>query len=155
MSKFLSDLYTRNIDDISHDGRGSWQLLRDLVYQSDVAQKIIRVPKKFITDFASVPRIPIAYLLVGDTAHKAAVIHDYLYTTHEVTRKIADEVLFEAAIVCGIPRWRANILWSSVDTFGGKPWELHTKQVAEIKDKIDRAFTSSVAVILTPEPALA
>ena len=39
----------------------------------------ITVPTGFFTDFASVPRMPFVFLLFGDVAHEAAVIHDYLY----------------------------------------------------------------------------
>jgi Protein of unknown function (DUF1353) len=126
MSKFLTRLAVENIDDAANDGRGSWRLTSWLTYQSDVAGTIFIVPAGFVTDFASVPRIPLVYELTGDTAHPAAVVHDYLYAgkdgKHEVTRAVADAVLREAAIVSGVPAWRAWMMWAGVRVGGGSHW---------------------------------
>jgi hypothetical protein len=73
MSKFLTELDARLKDDDK-----VWVIGRSLVYESDLLGKII-VPVDFETDFASVPRVPIAYELFGDRAHRESVIHDYLY----------------------------------------------------------------------------
>ena len=40
---------------------------------------LITVPEGYTTNFASVPRIPIIFDLVGGYGHAAAVLHDYLY----------------------------------------------------------------------------
>ena len=93
-------------------------LVSPLLYESDVAGKIIKVPTAFETDFASVPRVPLIFDLMGDTAHGAATLHDYLYSTGEVRREIADKVLFEAAIVSGISKWRARAMYLAVRLFG-------------------------------------
>lgn len=122
MSKFLSPLQVEEIEDRSHDGRGTWKLLAALVYQSDRANTVIVVPVGFVTDFASVPRIPIAFLLTGDTAHSAAVVHDWLYTTHTVDRATADAVLQEAAAAAGVPAWRRWLMWAGVRVGGAGPW---------------------------------
>lgn len=123
MSAFLTNLDVRNINDSVNSGRGKWQLLADFSYQSDVANKTITVPVGFITDFASVPRIPVAYMLAGDTAHKAAVIHDWLYTSHELPREVADLVLQEAAIVGGSPAWRAKLIYVGVRVGGSGSYD--------------------------------
>lgn len=123
MSKFLTPLRVEEQDDTSHDGRGTWKLLTPLVYQSDVAKTTFVAPEGFVTDFASVPRLPIAFMLTGDTAHQAAVVHDLLYTTHEVDRATADAVLREAAIASGVSAWRAWIMWSGVRVGGQSSWD--------------------------------
>ena len=125
MSKFLTELEVTMIDDSSNEGRGTWQLEQDLLYQSDVAGVTLRVPAGFLTDFASVPRITgIGFLLAGDSCHEAAVIHDYLYRTvpHPTTRAIADKVLREAAILTGVPAWRAQIVYLGVRIGGAFSW---------------------------------
>lgn len=96
----------------------TWKLKNPLVYQSGIAG-IITVPEGFETDFASVPRIPIAYTLAGDTAHAAAVVHDFLYGTPSVPRATADAVFKEAMIVSGVPWWRRQLMWAAVRVFGG------------------------------------
>lgn len=114
MSAFLSDLEVELVNDSDHEGRGSWRLLSPLQYQSDIAKSTIEVPTGFVTDFASVPRLPVTYALAGDTAHKAATLHDYLYSTGEFPRSVADAVLKEAALAEGVPSWRAWLIYTGV-----------------------------------------
>ena len=59
-------------------GRAIWELCERLIYWINDEIPVI-VPKGFQTDFASVPRVPLAYLFCGDTCHEAATVHDYLY----------------------------------------------------------------------------
>ncbi len=123
MSRFLTPLRVEEVDDNSNDGRGTWRLIDPLVYQSDVAGRTITAPADMLTDFASVPRFPpIAFALCGDLGHAAAVIHDDLYTTQVVARDVADAVLREALIVCGVPPWKAQAMWAAVRLAGGSHW---------------------------------
>lgn len=118
MSCFKTRLDVELIDDRSADGRGLWRLVAPLVYVSDLAG-VITVPADFVTDFASVPRLPLMFLLAGDTSHEAAVVHDYLYSTHIVDRATADAVLREASAVIGVPAWRRWLMWAGVRIGGG------------------------------------
>lgn len=120
MSKFLSELEVEPVD--MNNDVGKWRLMSDLVYQSDVANQTITVPKGFVTDFASVPRLPVAFALFGDTSHEAATVHDWLYTSHIVPRNVADAVLREASQVSGVPAWRRWPMWAGVRLFGGSHW---------------------------------
>lgn len=119
MSQFLSVLDVQLLDDTMADGRGMWMLCQPLAYQSDIAGKVIVVPAGFKTDFASVPRLPIAYWLTGDTAHAPAVVHDHLYSTGDLPRETADAVLLEAMASAGVPRWRRYAMYWAVRAFGG------------------------------------
>jgi hypothetical protein len=116
--QFLSELEVELLNDDKNDGRGSWKLTAPFIYRSDIAGTIT-VPTGFITDFASVPRVPLAFWLTGDTAHDAAVIHDYLYSTGMFKREIADAVLLEAMAASGIPIWRRYAMYFAVRVFGG------------------------------------
>lgn len=123
MSHFVTDLDCRELlQDRSADRRGSARLLAPLVYSSDKLGRLVTVPAGFITDFASVPRIPVAYLLAGGCARAAAVVHDWLYTTREVERDIADAVFREAAVCDGEPAWRAWMMWLGVRLGGSGPY---------------------------------
>jgi hypothetical protein len=119
MSAFLTSLEVELISDATNSGRGTWRLTAPLVYDSDVAGRVFVVPVGFETDFASVPRVALAFALCGDSAHAASAVHDYLYTFHPVTRDVADAVLREAAIASGVPAWRAALLWAGVRVGGG------------------------------------
>lgn len=104
-------------------GDGRWVLRRSLAYRSFLLG-LVTVPAGFDTDFASVPRVPVVFWLTGDTAKEAAVVHDWLYRTQKVTRKMADQVLAEAA-TCGIPpepHWRRLLLYAGVRAFGWWSW---------------------------------
>ena len=90
-SKFLSNLSVELLAD-----KNLWKLTEDLVYQSKILNKRITVKKGFISDFASVPRIPIIYALYGDKVHRESVIHDYLYRIKKYSRCAADRVFLEA-----------------------------------------------------------
>lgn len=81
-------------------------------------ERHFEVPQGFKTDFASVPRAPLVFLLTGDVAHKAAVIHDYLYATKE-GREFADEVFLAAMQAERISKWRRYPMWWAVRLFGG------------------------------------
>ncbi len=121
MARFLSKLVVEKLE--GPGKRNLWRLTRPLRYDSDLIHQEVVVPRKFLTDFASVPRLPLTYLLAGDTAHEAAVIHDYLYQTNGVSRRIADAVFYEAMRVTGEPRWRAWMLWLGVRAGGWFPWK--------------------------------
>jgi len=118
MSKFLTDLDVTLLDDSANNGRGSWRVDKPLEYASDVAGQTIAVPEMFITDFSSVPRLPVAYLLAGDRAHKASVVHDYLYRTGMLPRDLSDRVFREAACVSGAPWWCCVLLYLGVRVGG-------------------------------------
>jgi len=120
MSGFMSRLAATNLDPDFAGGRGLWELVEPLVYESDVAAMTITVPIGFQTDFASVLRLPVIYLLFGDKAHAPATVHDYLYGADLVPRKIADAVFAEAMQVgtklSGLERW---MMWAAVRALGG------------------------------------
>lgn len=98
MAKFLTELDARLKDDDS-----TWEIGIPLVYESDIIGQII-VPEGFQTDFASVPRVPIAYTLFGNRAHRESVLHDYLYridSLPQATYSQANDVFLEAMKVRG------------------------------------------------------
>jgi len=78
MGKFLTDLNVKKVSE--HE----WKLLDPLVYNSKTVGVIV-VPEGFVTNFGSVPRFPIIYMLFGGVGDKACAIHDWLYTyPHEI-----------------------------------------------------------------------
>lgn len=96
------------------DGSGQKRLLEPLVFESLVAKQIFIVPAGFVTDLASVPRLPVVFWLTGAAADTAAVVHDYLYSTGRVPRAMADAVFREASAVEGVPGWRRWLMWAGV-----------------------------------------
>ena len=85
-----------------------WRLKEDLIYYSKLLDATITVPKGFVTDTASVPRLPLAYWLFGGRGNAPAVVHDRLYRWQDVERLTADKVFCEALKAngkWGITRW--------------------------------------------------
>ena len=99
MAEFLTNLNIALVDDCT------WRLSSPLAYQSDIAGRIV-VPDGFLTDLASVPRIPIVYLSWGDRAHREAVVHDFLYCADCPAcfpRDVVDKIFLEAMEARGVP----------------------------------------------------
>lgn len=141
MSQFITTLDVRKLArDPSSDKRGTWKLLTPLVYHSDMLGETVAVPFGFVTDFASVPRIPIAHLLAANCGHEAAVLHDWAYTTHFITRAQADALFHEALLVGGEPKWRAWLMWAGVRIGGSGPYErAGQQQPPHVQSAIDHA----------------
>lgn len=93
-------------------------------YQSDLGG-LITVPDGFKTDFASVPRVPVVYDVLGDVAHEPAVIHDYLYYSAIFSKEMADDILLEAMGVIGMPVWRQYPIYWGVKFGGFVAWNGH------------------------------
>jgi hypothetical protein len=111
-------LDSREID----EQKGLHQLLSPLSYYSAILERVVTVPAGFVTDFASVPRILGVYDLAGGKCNKAAVIHDWLYSTQCVDRETADRVLREAILASGYGAFTAGVFYAAVHTFGASHW---------------------------------
>lgn len=96
MSQFISDLVVTLVDPHAGDGTGLWQQVEEFQYYSTLLKKTVVVPKGFVHDFASVPRVPLLYDNMGNRYHRPATIHDYLCREGYVDRKKCDRVFLEA-----------------------------------------------------------
>jgi hypothetical protein len=93
-------------------------LLAPFVYHSDLVNGDITVPEGFETDFASVPRIPMAFLLTGDCSHAASVVHDYLCSLNIYSWDRMDAIFMEAMQVSKVPGWRNKMMGAGVWVHG-------------------------------------
>lgn len=83
---FLNSLIVEYVANQSKAG-----VIAPLDYQDDDGA-IYTVPAGFLTDFASVPRLPFAYMIAGGRVPMASTLHDRLCATGEVSRKDADAI---------------------------------------------------------------
>jgi len=120
---FLTELEVTPLDSSDH-GRRNWRL--DAPFEAevlDVSRLYLRVPAGFVTDFASVPRLPLTWLLAGDVAHQSAVLHDWLYRTGGgplgLSRAYCDRVFLAAMLEEGVPAWRRRLMYWGV-RLGGR-----------------------------------
>lgn len=119
MSSFEGVFRTDLIDD---NDAGVFKLVLPFSYNSDVAGIKITAPIGFETDFCSVPRVPLAYTLLGDKYRKAGTIHDWLYKSHILNRGLSDEVLREMIILEGCCHIDAMAFYLAVKQFGSSHW---------------------------------
>ena len=123
MSKFLTPLRTEamvgsdGMPLTNRDGRRLFMLLDDLQYQSKIGG-LFTVEAGYVTDFGSVPRIPVVFDVLGEIAYEPYVIHDMLYSKKKVSRDEADQVLREALICMGVSEWKASLIFDGVRAGG-------------------------------------
>lgn len=119
MSAFIGNLDTRLIKD---DKDGLVQLLAPFSFQSDRLKRTFTAPVGFQTDYCSVPRVPLAYDMLGNRARMSGTIHDWLYSSHETTREEADQVLHEMLLIDGVSECEAGQFYLAVRMFGASHW---------------------------------
>lgn len=107
---FLSPLQTALIDE--QDGR--FKLVSPLIYFSEILGGKITVPEGFDTDFASVPRLPVVYVLYANRGRRAAVVHDFLYRNGMFERSTCDAIFREALRAGGENFFVSWAMWAGV-----------------------------------------
>lgn len=89
-------------------------------------EKII-VPRGYITDLASIPRVFRNVFNVNGPLRAPAVLHDWLYSSQRFTRALSDQILLEAMEARGMDRVERYAIYSAVRTFGGSHWNTREK----------------------------
>lgn len=109
---------------------GLWVLLRPLKVAFEPSLTacdgtdipLLVVPEGFITDYASVPRVPLVYWLVGGVGNAAAVVHDYLYGGL-VPRMTADNAYAACLDASHVKPWQRRVLYAGVRTCGASRYK--------------------------------
>ena len=91
----------------------------------------IKIPEGFETDLASVPRLPIVYVTLGNRGHKAAVLHDWLYATNYFDRATCDYYFYHALRESGIGYIQAQAMYLGVRLGGAGAYEFYTKKLVD------------------------
>jgi Protein of unknown function (DUF1353) len=81
------------------------------------------VPKGFVTDFASVPRIFWPILPPDDEYLVPAIVHDWLYWQQTVSKERADSVLRNAMEELKVAGWKVAAVYQGVANFGTSAWD--------------------------------
>lgn len=87
----------------------------------------VKVPEGFETDLASVPRLPVIYLAVGGRGHKAAVLHDWIYSTAMFSRLLCDQYFYHALRESGVNYFYAKAMYTGVRIGGGAYYQANLK----------------------------
>lgn len=82
---------------------------------------LVGVPKGFVSNFNSVPR-GLWNVFPPWEYPEAGVVHDFLYQTNGVTRKVADQIHRRILELEGCPAWKRWGAYSALRAFGAQPW---------------------------------
>lgn len=90
----------------------TWRLLHSISYDGWT------VPKGYVTDFASVPKVTAWLIPSSGEYNAAAIVHDWLITdvlpTGAVTSREVDRVFREAMKALGVKTARRWLMWAGV-----------------------------------------
>lgn len=85
-------------------------------------RKLIRIPKGYLTNFASVPKILRCFFDQSGRWNNATILHDYLYDNRIGTRKQADLEFLRCMRQDKVPRFDRNAYYRAVRLFGWLKW---------------------------------
>jgi hypothetical protein len=81
------------------------------------------VPKGYTSDLTSIPRIFQSILPRWSDYARAALVHDHLYSTHDMSKKDSDRVLFDIMTQDKVNIRQKYLIYWAVALFGGKAWK--------------------------------
>lgn len=100
-----------------------------------IGSKVYWIPAGYIFDGASIPRI--FWTIIGSPFEPdywaAALAHDWLYLTHFVDRKTADEVIYQLLKQSGVGTIKAHIIWAAVRSCAAWAWDNNTDDLTELQ----------------------
>jgi hypothetical protein len=100
------------------NGKPIWRVNTPLIFVSFKGRRYV-VPVGFQTDFASVPRLPIVYMLWGDRAHREAVLHDWAFRKDSgLSFRRANDLFFDAMSSRNVASYIKYPMWSAVCSCG-------------------------------------
>ena len=110
-----------------------WVLQEPLKYKHPETKQEVSIPRGFVTDFASVPRLFWAALPPCGAYTTAAVLHDYLYWEQfqECDRECADKALLIAMEEAGVSFITREAIYNSVRIGGSIAWRSNKNAKSE------------------------
>ncbi len=110
----------------SPTGDGKYWIIKEpLVYEHPVTKQTYTVPRGFVTDLASVPRLFWSAFPPCDRYTPPAVVHDYLYWAQlpGCDRKCADDILFITMKEARVNKATRDTIYAAVRVGGKRSWD--------------------------------
>ena len=125
MSSFTEYLYVKKISS------RKWEVTRAFDYHvgKEGSGEVVSIPKGFITDFASSPRITWIFFPPDGKYTQAAVLHDYLIKTKQYSRTKTNKIFLEAMEVLGVPLWKRLMMYWSCQVWTYIFWDKYASMV--------------------------
>lgn len=135
MRKPIISMYER-LDIHPNPVTGKWVLSKTFTFYkwSKWCNECIIIPAWFEFDWASIPRLfwVIWHPMWIDTLI-AALIHDYIYSNHSMTRKEADELFNEVMIICEVKTIKRILYYIGVRVWWWLAWNNNKKALQNTK----------------------
>lgn len=99
-----------------------WQVDKTCRYYSALTNEVYTIPKRYYTDFATIPKAFQWFLPPDGEYAWETCLHDLLYDKVAkgfMERKTADDVFKEAMSVGKVTKWKEVVLYRAVRMFGG------------------------------------
>ena len=117
------------------DGR-QWVLEHDLDYRLLDSEHVVHVPRGFVTDFASVPRIAWPIMSPTGPLGRAGVVHDFLYWDQGCkSREVADKIMLLAMIESDVGPLQQTLVYGTLRSAGSSAWDGNAVERAEGKPR--------------------
>jgi len=100
----------------------------------------VYVPRGFVTDFASIPRVFCSVLPSDGEYTYPAIVHDYLYWTQTRPRDVADKILRFGMQDFGIGAAKIEVIYEAVRLGGGSAWSENAKLKSQGEKRILKKF---------------
>jgi len=109
---------------VTADGK-YWVVKEPLIYEQPKTKQTIEVPRGFVTDLASVPRLFWTAFPPCGQYTPAAVVHDYIYwyQPSNCDQTCADDLLLLAMEESGVSLASRTAIYAGVRTGGKSSWE--------------------------------
>lgn len=117
MFGFLDPLSIMPTDRTAPGGNLIYALAQELRYRA--GDRTYTVPAGYQTDLASIPQQYQQRPPHESPTARPGVLHDYLYTSHEQPRHVADRLFRHALRDEGVPLGKRLAMWAAVRAFGG------------------------------------
>ncbi len=122
----FSGCATKSLMVVSPTGDGKhWVLHEPLEYVHPLTKEHFVIPRGFVTDLASVPRLFWTAFPPCGKYTTAAVLHDYLYWVQpeNCDRECADDILLRAMEEAGVSLVTRSSIYAAVRMGGDDSWE--------------------------------
>ena len=116
----------------SFTGRWEYELLHDVSYNWNGHQ--ILVPRLYSYDGATIPWFAwtFTYTPFDPIVMLPALMHDWLYLSHQVPRDQADAILKQLLTDNGASSVRVGLIYTAVRTFGRFYWNITTEDCSYV-----------------------
>lgn len=112
-------------------------------YESPIYR--IKIPKGYLTDFASIPRVFQGIFDAVNDVAPASIAHDWCYSIELFERSICDRILYDGLRVNGVGLLRAKTIWSAVRMGGWTSWRHDPAEMYSDRELYRTRFNQKIA----------